>query len=145
MPETQAVDPHNGHQMSQGTEKSHMPQVGIEPGPQDRKANTLPGRCKSRLPSARQWKCVIFTYTYYSACPSWESNPGRWIYRQTLNHVTVKAGFYRKAVEVYYIYLYLLHIDTHATPSMSALLVIYCTHLILLSRMDLYYLKTGTW
>ena len=39
----------------------------------------------------------------YFTCPSWESNPGRWIYRQTLYHVAVKAGFYRKAVEVYYI------------------------------------------
>ena len=27
-------------------------------------------------------------------------NPGRWIYRQTLYHVTVNAGFCRKAVEV---------------------------------------------
>ena len=39
----------------------------------------------------------------YFTCPSRESNPGRWIYRQTLYHVAVKAGFYRKAVEVYYI------------------------------------------
>ena len=37
----------------------------------------------------------------YFTCPSWESNPGRLIYRQTLYHVAVKAGFYRKAVEVY--------------------------------------------
>ena len=36
----------------------------------------------------------------YFTCPSRESNPGRWIYRQTLYHVAVKAGFYRKAVEV---------------------------------------------
>ena len=35
--------------MSQGAEKSHMPEVGIEPGPQDLKANTQPRRCKSRL------------------------------------------------------------------------------------------------
>ena len=35
--------------------------------------------------------------------PQLESNPGRWIYRQTLYHVAVKAGFYRKAVGVYYI------------------------------------------
>ena len=39
----------------------------------------------------------------YFTCPSRESNPGRWIYRQTLYHVAVKAGFYRKAVEVCYI------------------------------------------
>ena len=37
------------------------------------------------------------------ACPSRESNPGRWINRQTLYHVAVKAGFYCKAVEVYHI------------------------------------------
>ena len=41
----------------------------------------------------------------YFTCPSRESNQGRWIYRQTLYHVAVKAGFYRKAVEVYFIYL----------------------------------------
>ena len=39
----------------------------------------------------------------YFTCPSRESNPGCWIYRQTLYHVAVKAGFYRKAVEVSYI------------------------------------------
>ena len=39
----------------------------------------------------------------YFTCPSRESNPGRCIYRQTLYHVAVKAGFYRKAVEVSYI------------------------------------------
>ena len=31
----------------------------------------------------------------YFTCPSPESNPGRWIYMQTLYHVAVKAGFYR--------------------------------------------------
>ena len=35
--------------MSQGAEKSQPPEVGIEPGPQNLKANTLPRRCKSRL------------------------------------------------------------------------------------------------
>ena len=44
MPETQAVDPHTGHQMSQGAEKFQPPEVGIEPGPQNLKANTLPRR-----------------------------------------------------------------------------------------------------
>ena len=39
----------------------------------------------------------------YFTCFSRESNPGRWINRQTLYHVAVKAGFYRKAVEVCYI------------------------------------------
>ena len=34
--------------------------------------------------------------------PAGDSNPGRWIYRQTLYHVAVKTGFYRKAVEVCY-------------------------------------------
>ena len=36
-------------EMSQGAEKSQPPEMGIEPGPQDLKANTLPRRCKSRL------------------------------------------------------------------------------------------------
>ena len=49
MPGTQAVDPHNGHQMSQGAKKSQQPEVGFELGPQDLKANTLPRCCKSRL------------------------------------------------------------------------------------------------
>ena len=35
----------------------------------------------------------------YFTCPSRESNPGRWIYRQTLYHVAVKAGFYSDVVE----------------------------------------------
>ena len=35
------------HQM--GAEKSQLPEMGIEPGPQDLEANTLPRRCKSRL------------------------------------------------------------------------------------------------
>ena len=38
-------------------------------------------------------------------CPCKECNPGRWIYRQTLYPVAVKVSLYRKAVEVYYIYL----------------------------------------
>ena len=42
----------------------------------------------------------------YFTCPSRESNLGRWIKRQTLYHVAVKAGFYHKAVEVN-IYVYL--------------------------------------
>ena len=37
----------------------------------------------------------------YFTCPSRESNPGRWIYSQTLSYVTVKTGFYRK------IYIYI--------------------------------------
>ena len=28
----------------------------------------------------------------YPTCPSWESNPGRWTYRQTLYYIAVKAG-----------------------------------------------------
>ena len=60
MPETQAVDPHNGHQMSQGAEKSQLPEVGIEPGPQDLQENTLPRRCKSRL--LQQGSKSVFIY-----------------------------------------------------------------------------------
>ena len=36
----------NRVQIAQGAEKSHKPEVGIEPGPQDLKVNTLPRRCK---------------------------------------------------------------------------------------------------
>ena len=64
MPETQAVDPHTGHQMSQGAEKFQPPEVGFEPGPQDLKANTLPRRCKSRL-LPQGSSSVLYTYTYY--------------------------------------------------------------------------------
>ena len=41
----------------------------------------------------------------YFTCPIRKSNPGHCIYRQTLYHLAVKAGFYGKAVEVNYIYL----------------------------------------
>ena len=50
--------------MSQGAEKSQPPKVGIEPGPQDLKANTLPRRCKSRL-LPQGSRSVLYTYTYY--------------------------------------------------------------------------------
>ena len=42
---------------------------------------------------------TCFCNVKYFTCPSRESNPG-WIYRQTLYHIAVNAGFYRKAVEV---------------------------------------------
>ena len=41
--------------MSLGAEKSQPPEVGIEPGPQDLKANTLPQGSRS----------VLYTYPYY--------------------------------------------------------------------------------
>ena len=47
---------------------------------------------------------IVVERKYFTG-PSRESNPARWMYRQTLYHVAVKAGFYRKAVKVYYIYL----------------------------------------
>ena len=50
--------------MSQGTEKSQPPEVGIEPGPQDLKANTLPRGCKSRL-LPQGSRSALYTYTYY--------------------------------------------------------------------------------
>ena len=67
MPETQAVDPHTGHQMSQGVEKSQPPEVGIEHGLQDLKANTLPRRCKSRLlqQGSRSVLYIPIPTTYY--------------------------------------------------------------------------------
>ena len=37
----------------------------------------------------------------YFTCPSWKSNPGCWIFRRSLFHVAVKAGFYPKAVVVF--------------------------------------------
>ena len=61
MPETQAVDPHTGHLMSEGAEKSQPPEVGIEPGPQDLKANTLPRHCKSQL-LPQGSRSVLYTY-----------------------------------------------------------------------------------
>ena len=45
---------------------------------------------------------IVVERKYYTF-PSWESNPGRWIYRQTLYHVAVNASFFHKAVEVYFI------------------------------------------
>ena len=135
--------------MSQGAEKFQPPEVGIEPGPQDLQASTLPRHCKSRLlPQGKAEVCYIPIPTTYfpvlnrlvpesarnyavipghsilmpetqaadphwatkchrvqknSNRPRWESNLGRRIYRQALYHVAVKAGFYRKAVEVCYI------------------------------------------
>ena len=45
--------------MSQGAEKSQSPEVGIEPEPQDLKANTQPRRCKSRL-LPQGSRCVLY-------------------------------------------------------------------------------------
>ena len=60
-----ARTPHTGHQMSQGAEKSQPPEVGIEPGLQDLKANTLPRPCKSRL-LLQGSRSVLYTYPYYT-------------------------------------------------------------------------------
>ena len=35
--------------------------------------------------------------------PNWGSNPVRWTQSPTLYHVAIKAGLYRKAVQVYHI------------------------------------------
>ena len=60
----------------------------------NRKNNTLPYCCKSRL-LPQGSRSVLYTYPYYIfPCFKW---------RQTLYHVAVKAGFYCKAVEVCYI------------------------------------------
>ena len=54
--------------VSQGAEKSQPPEVGIEPGPQDLKANTLPRRCKSRLYRKAVEVCYIpIPTTYFPA------------------------------------------------------------------------------
>ena len=55
--------------MSQGAEKFQPPEVGIEPGPQDLKANTLPRRCKSR-PLPQGSRSVLYTYPYYIKKPT---------------------------------------------------------------------------
>ena len=47
---------------------------------------------------SRLWGAIVVERKYFT-CPSRESNPGRWIYRQTLYHVAVKAGFYSNVVE----------------------------------------------
>ena len=56
--------------------------------------------CMTPLLCGKIYELSVVERKYFT-CPNRESNPGRWIYRQTLYHVAVKAGFYRKAVEVY--------------------------------------------
>ena len=51
-----------------------------------------------------QWAGFDSRLGQVKCCPNWESYPSRWIYRQTLYHVAVKAGFYRRAVEIYHVY-----------------------------------------
>ena len=55
----------------------------------------------------------------FFTCPSGESNLGRWIYRQKLYHVAVKAGFYHKAVEVFHTYHNYLNLILPAPISLS--------------------------
>ena len=67
---------------------------------------TFGGQCGGRTHDIRVISTsppvgAIVVERKYFTCPSRESNPERWIYRETLYHVAVKAGFYRKAVEVY--------------------------------------------
>ena len=59
--------------MSQGAEKKRqLPEVGIEPGPQDLKANTEPRRCKSRL-LPQGSRSVLYTYPYYMSIPNFKT------------------------------------------------------------------------
>ena len=51
--------------MSQSAEKSQPPEVGIEPGPQDVKANILPHLCKSWL-LPQDSRSVLNAYSYYT-------------------------------------------------------------------------------
>ena len=61
--------------MSQGAEKSQLSKVGIEPGPQDLKVNTLPRRCKSRL-QLQGSRSELYTYPYYIfPCFTIDSSP----------------------------------------------------------------------
>ena len=63
MPETQAMDPHNAHQMSQGVDKkSKQPEVGSKPGQQELKVNTLLWSGKARF----YHKAVEVCYIYLS-------------------------------------------------------------------------------
>ena len=80
MPETQAVDPTYWPPYVTGCCKIPTPEVGIEPGPQDLKANTLPRRCKSRL-LPQGSRSVLYTYLRHFYC------------------LAVEAGFYSDVVE----------------------------------------------
>ena len=71
--------------MSQGAEKSQLPEVGIERGPQDLKANTLPRRCKSRL-LPQGTRSVLYTYPYYIQMG--ENETLRYIWLHMVHNIT---------------------------------------------------------
>ena len=50
------------------------------------------------------WRSPLSYCEIIPTCPRLASNPGRWIYRQTLYHITVKVSFYLKAVVVCFKY-----------------------------------------
>ena len=76
----------------------------------------------------------------YFTCPSRESNPGRWIYRQTLYQVAVKAGFYRKAVEVY---LYLLRPCDISISTLAYFILFQFPHLIFIPTLaSIFYISS---
>ena len=61
--------------------------------------------------------------------------PVRWIQSPTLYHVAIKAGFYRKAVEVYhipncyiYIYVYIYIVGHSLYREFGIVLVMMCSH-----------------
>ena len=65
MPETQTADPHNGHLMSQGAEKSHPLGENRTWAAGSKQSNTLPRRSKRRFLHQGS-RSVLYTYTYYT-------------------------------------------------------------------------------
>ena len=131
--------------MSQGAEKSQPSEVGIEPWPQDLKANTLPPRCKSRL-LPQGSRSELYTYTYYifpcfklirpgiysePRCnswtfPSWCPKPKPWTHilatkchRVQKNPNWPRWESNRMAAEVCYICISLLHLYQSLTRTHS--------------------------
>ena len=51
-----------GNFVSQDAEKSQPPEVGIEPGQQDLKANTLPRRCNAQVTHSRTERRISHGY-----------------------------------------------------------------------------------
>ena len=69
-------DPHTGNQMSQGAVKSQPPKVGIEPGPQDLRANTLPRRCKAGFyRKAVEVCCIYLSLIHFDCCQAHRGVP----------------------------------------------------------------------
>ena len=68
--------------------KLQLPEVGIEPGPQDLKANTLPRHCKSRLlpQGSRNVLYLPIPTTYFPAS-------SRFVPESAWNHTVIPGHF----------------------------------------------------